>query len=783
MKESEKHNLTDGERERVNKTLILKNKGIMSISELISMLMDPSWIVRRAVIEALAFLGDAAVGPLLDGLLHDRKSEAKIAATVDTLVASSGKVEEKIFQLANHDNPAVVADVAQILGRRRDPMSTPTLIQLLEHSNDNVAVGAIEGLGRIGGRAAVEALIAIVSSGNFFRTFPAIDVLGKSGDPRVIGPLTDLLKDPSFLPEAARALGRTGEKMAVAPLMGLINASSDSIIRLAALSLEELLDRYPEKAGGNEVVIGEMIRQNIEKGSVRRLARAISNSDINESIAICKILGIIGSDEAEPVLSSLLNGDTPLAACAAKSLKHISKSSDGVILQALKDGDSAKRKVLLPLIRKFSAAPDVALCLQDKDPEVRALACDSLARLGNAEVVKEIFFLLNDSNLRVVHSATAAIQALGNRDARLLAVEKTTSENPIVRRASLRILTYFGDSAAVEPMLKGLQDADPRVREAAVQGLPYLEDHRAIEMLYKICKSEDARMRSLAMRSLSQLPRIDERTYSVLLKGLKDADAWVRYYAVQSIGRLAFAPAAGDLKNLLEDTAGQVRVSVIEALSHLNVPEAHAALRAAAQSEDLEVKRAALFGLGIAHRADDLPIVISAVNSSDAPTRLMALSSLVSFPSPLILGTLSSAASDSDPQVRSAAIDHLGGVKSQEATEILIELLSNPSTTEKATAALLFPIEGRIPGILVALNSADDELSAVLVSILSRLKRPDARTALLSAMKLSNPAARKATASALAARRDPEMMAALKEAAEYDPDQEVRNICSLLYRQ
>ena len=224
-------------------------------------------------------------------------------------------------------------------------------------------------------------------------------------------------------------------------------------------------------------------------------------------------------------------------------------------------------------------------------------------------------------------------------------------------------------------------------------------------------------------------------------------------------------------------------VAAVEALSHLDSATAQQALRNAAQSEDLEVRRAALVGLGITHRLEDLAVLLEAASAGDVSARMISLSALSKFPSEKVLSAFNSAASDGNEQVSTSAIGFLGARREQEATEILVELLSIPALAERAKNALLLPSERRAAGLLVALESADDDLAATLISILSRLQRPEARVALLAAMKLKNAAARKAAAPSLATRRDAEMKLALEEAAENDPDQEVREICSLLLRQ
>ncbi len=780
---SETFSLTDAEQTRFAHVQRISEKGFNHISELLDMLIDPSWIVRRSVIDSLARSGDSAIEPLIGLLRNKRDNEARIAAVVDALSSSSGPVEKYIVLLIEDSDPAIVADVAQILGRRRSSTAVPTLVKLTNHDNDNVAVGAIEALGKIGGRAAVEALIDIVSGKNFFRVFPAIDVLGRSADPRSVAPLVKLLSNPTFLPEASRALGRSGEKSAVAPLIELLRSPVDAVVRVAAISLWELRDQYQEKSGGDVFVIENLLRDQVKNEMVRRLGQVLPQSDSGEATSICHLLGVIGDAEAVPALTAALQCEGLVASNAATALKKIGRDTDASLVSAIHNGSSERRKILLPLVGRSSAAFEVATCLRDNDPEVKALACDTLARLGNPNVVKQLFPLLDDDNLRVVHSATAAIQAFGSRETRELAVKAAESVNPIVRRSALRILSYFGDSSALQPLLKGMSDIDPRVQEAALYGLPFLDNKEALEALFASAQAEVARTRALSMRALGQLQSGNEKVYSLLMNGLNDTDSWTRYYACQSLGRLKYIPASSEIVKLLEDVAGQVRVAAIEALSHFDSPVAHQALRSAAEREDLEIRRAALVGLGLAKRIEDLPILLSAVSSSDPATKLMALSAVAQFPSSRVVGALSSAASDRDEQVSASAIAFLGGRREQEATEVLVELLAIPALKNKAKAALLIPSEGRVAGLLIALASADHELAAILISILSRLQRPEARTALLSAFRLNNVAARKAAAQALAARRDSEMVSALQEAEENDPDQEVRQICSLLLRQ
>jgi HEAT repeat protein len=93
--------------------------GADGLPDLLAMLDDPSWSVRRAVVAALAAAGTAAVAPLVNVLRTQRDDEARIAATVDALSALAADCDAALVDLTAGAPAAVLADVAQILGRRR----------------------------------------------------------------------------------------------------------------------------------------------------------------------------------------------------------------------------------------------------------------------------------------------------------------------------------------------------------------------------------------------------------------------------------------------------------------------------------------------------------------------------------------------------------------------------------------------------------------------------------------------------------------------------------------
>jgi HEAT repeat protein len=325
--------VTPEERQRLTRIERFVADGAAGIAPLVDLLDDSSWTVRRAVVAGLAAGGSAAIAPLCRALHDRRDSEARIAATVDALAALEvdGDLDAALTAMAGDPDPAIVADMAQILGRRRSRGALPTLAALIHHQDDNVAVAAIEALGRVGGRAAVDPLVEAVQSGNFFRIFPAIDVLGRSGDPRAVAPLTALLDEPQYAAEAARALGRTGDRAAVAPLMALVGRGGGAIVRIAALALNELRQRNAEHFGSGERIEGA-ITEARTAGTVRQLVRALSDGEAPEKASLCFVLAVLRDPSTVPALTALLEGPVEVVEAASNALKQLGPEAAAQIL-------------------------------------------------------------------------------------------------------------------------------------------------------------------------------------------------------------------------------------------------------------------------------------------------------------------------------------------------------------------------------------------------------------------------------------------------------------------
>lgn len=745
----------------------LVGNGQSAISELLGHLSEKSWAIRRAVIGSLARLGDPAIVGLCHVLTHERGDEARLASAVEALVASTGDTDSHLLPLLDASDPAVVCDAIAVLGRRHSRGSITALERLTAHEDANVALAAIDALGRIGGDAGVETLIQTVRARDFFRTFPALEALGKSRDPRAKDLLIDLLDEPLYAANAAQTLADSGDPAIAVPLLAALQRGDEALVRACAQALRTL---EPSLRAADWAALRAFPNA---ATTVARVQEAWQRASFDERAALALVLGAAGQSEGVQALLLYLRADADLAEAIQRALRRAGRDADASMLAVIETAGSTQRKTLLPLIGSAPrGSPTLAAALADPDASVRAAAADALARVGDVSTVPALFGLLADSNPQVMQATLSAIQALGCNETESLALAAAAAADPRTRRAGLRILSYFGYASGLEALVRATTDGDERTREAALAGIAFLDDPRAVNALLAATEHASAKTRAAAVRALSHLS-LDENVTGIIARCLRDPDAWVRYYACLSAGRLKVTTLVDDLITLVADPAGQVQVAAIEALSHMRAKPAQAALITAARSQDGDLSRAAIVALGSLGGRDAISVLLSHVSSQDSAARMMAITGVANYDGPEATQVLRRAAFDEDPSVRAAAIGLLAARDDPQASEALIALLEDPIVGDKAAAALASR-EHHLPQVSLAFDGADRHRCDALAAVLVRMRRADAEAALLSALESSNVCARRAAASALASLRSPAVARALRKATTEDSDAEVR---------
>lgn len=769
------------ERAAIDEARALGRTGPAGVPGLLAALRTPSWVVRREVVAQLAQLGPSAARAMCEELRTQRRGEARLAALVDALVATSDESEPLILELLESPNVAVVADGLQILGRRRSKRATQRAIALTEHADDNVAVASVEALGQIGGAEALACLLGVVKSSSFFRSFPAIDALGRLGDTRAVEPLCALLEDAMRGPEAARALGRLGDESAIAPLLELLVTGPLSTTRVVAVALAEIRERS-QRRYGTSTVFERVLAPHAGQGALEaRLERALSGADASEQRAIGALLGFFSSSASVESLVPLLDESPAVAEAAAQSLGRLARLGNEQVLEVLDVATSEQRVLLIPhLSGTASAAAAVTRCLSDPDPRVKILACDALAKTGDPSCAAALFDLLGDPDISVSQAATGALQALGSERVEELALAAIDAAPKSWRQPALRIVGHVGSERGLSVLLDAAAQSDERTREIALAGLANVGGEPAREALLVASHHESTRTRAAAIRGLGHLEPAPSSTQR-LRDATADPDAWVRYYACQALGVAGDEGAAELLAARAQDSAGQVRVAAIDALSRLSSAQALEVLVRAANDPDAELRRAALSGIGIRREPSLIPLLLDASYAAETATRLVAISSLAKLGEATALSRVCEVARrDPEPAVQHAAIELLSEDSRPPATAALIALLAEEAHRARAVSALSRRALLRAPALLAALHQASADVAEALAGIIAGLPAEVAEPQLRAVLEHSSDEARRAVVRALRFAFQSEATdRALAAAASRDLDPEVRRIAAL----
>jgi HEAT repeat protein len=117
-------------------------------SQLQHALQSTDWVVRWAVIEALAWIGDPAAVPAVRALLDDENWTVQIAATRALAEIGDQTAASHILPLTKHDNSVVREAAAEALGVLGHTATVPHLCTLLSDRDSLVRLAATVALGK-----------------------------------------------------------------------------------------------------------------------------------------------------------------------------------------------------------------------------------------------------------------------------------------------------------------------------------------------------------------------------------------------------------------------------------------------------------------------------------------------------------------------------------------------------------------------------------------------------------------------------------------------------------
>jgi HEAT repeat protein len=361
--------------------------------------------------------------------------------------------------------------------------------------------------------------------------------------------------------------------------------------------------------------------------------------------------------------------------------------------------------------------------------------------------------------------------------------ERLRDANPHVRECAIRVAGYFGFDECVPELMDALDAPEEEVRRAAIEQLPVLDTASAIDRLVSALRTETPRNRAAAAHAArtADEPALD----GPLLDALRDADAWVRYFAAKSLGqrgRSAEEAARLLAAVALTDRAPQVRIAAVEALGVIDPGAAFPVAEQLLSEPDEDLASAALTAIAASPDArSDTPIE-QAVRSGSQALRAAAIRALAGRRTTAAVDALAWATRVDDTSDQAgAAVEALGTIAAAAGGDVrsaaiaaLVDLGSDPGRREAAVAQLArVPADG-IAEVAQALASPWPGARLAAVEALARMRHPRASAALAAALRDVDPAVRAAAVSSFGRLGTPSVASAIAALRDDDPDAAVR---------
>lgn len=437
---------------------------------------------RIKAVDKLAGDDDAKAIEALLGALGDPDEEVRKAATKAVGGTRDSKYLAPLLQLLTHNNEHVRGNAADALRQLGDDQAASSVVGLLSDPSATVrwqAARALEAFnwsppdnaaaarfnvarGRIAeaiacGPDAVDALAIVLQSGEYFQRHQAVTALCEISDARVVKALLIAIKDPDDQVRSA----------AVESLLKIAEPSSVPALILALADVNKHVRAVAAEAlglfGGSK--------------AVEPLLRRITDKQWEVREAVCIALGKLKDEHAfEPLAKALRDADREVREAAVRGLGYLGdKRAIQSLLGAMVDEHDSVRQIATATLTLIDAhwersegarlaMPMLQEALKHPQYWVRQSAADALARIGSikaAEPAAASPLMVDPAHVRKQATLDVLVGLLADFDREL-------------RFAAAVALGRIGQTSAVAPLSRSLQDPDNAVRKAAAQAVEIL---------------------------------------------------------------------------------------------------------------------------------------------------------------------------------------------------------------------------------------------------------------------------------------------------------------------
>jgi cyclophilin family peptidyl-prolyl cis-trans isomerase/HEAT repeat protein len=470
-----------------------------------------------------------------------------------------------------------LADVAQLLALEdRREFDAAVLRRGAQHPEALVRARAAMAMGRLGDRAAVALLLPLLSDPDTAVRSEAAFALGELGD-------------TAAAPELAQRVAGFGPAEPGGFAAELVTALSKIGGEVAGAALDRLLQRHPpggpQQDRATAVALLEAWRLGPRSLVAPRLVSYVRSATGDWRRNAVYSLTRMRLPEAEALREAAGDPDPLTRAWAARALTA-----------SLADSSGVPRDALVARLRQLVA---------DSVSQVRINALRALATFRDSALVGLAASRIVDRDPNVPVQAAGAMGQLGGSRAAMLLIERLGAAGPYaLRRAALLGLAQAAPARVPEAVRGWLADADWRLRASAAEALAEASVPAARPIITELLADADPRVVSAALAALGRVVAPGDTALRALARGrLSHSDVMVRAAAIELLGRERDLALLADLvaayRNAEREELNDARLAAVQALAQVAgvSPAARAEvesrfLGAVPRSEDYLVRRA-----------------------------------------------------------------------------------------------------------------------------------------------------------------------------------------------
>ncbi len=386
-----------------------------------------------------------------------------------------------------------------------------------------------------------------------------------------------------------------------------------------------------------------------------------------------------GTEELPLIFKSMQDADRKVVGASKAALALLpGKQVSSAIVERLKTADADLKKTLLEALSE-SADPAILPVflesLKDEDQGVRIAALNGMGRLASSEAVPALVQAIADSKEKELEAARNAVALIPGE-------------------------------AVIDQLTQAIDKSKPESRVRLIQTLATRPSDKVEIYLKKTAADKDAGVRVASLMILKKLTTVEDLPF--LLGRLVAAESDDEREAVQAVVFAVFGRAENkqkvvdDIMAQYKASAKPARIAILKLIGRTGITESLGALRTAWQSDDKEVKEAALRGMTEwpnTGAAEDLLKIIK--ESDNLVHRVLAfrgynrMVGAIAKDEPGTAIGMMEAAMEAAPrnEEKILAIGTIGNTGDSKAFDVLLSHVSNEALQSESVAAVFKVVE------------------------------------------------------------------------------------------